>query len=303
MEDKLLYLYKHIVTSSTDMLALLDKNYIYLNVNQAYLDAFHKSLDQVIGFKVYEIFGEEIFNAVIKPNAILCLTGKKVNYKHWFNFPAFGKRYMDITYYPNIGKNMKVEGFVVNGRDITDQKQAEEALRDSEERFRSLYENSTMGLYRTVQDGRIILANPALVHMLGFSSFDALAERNLNKEGFGIDYSRQNFLRLFEKEDHVKGVEGAWTKRDGEVIFIRESAKVIRDENGNIRYYEGTVEDITERKQVDEKIKIRSDELARANKLMVGRELKMIKLKKEVNELRLKSGLPIKYKAPDLAVN
>jgi len=75
--------------------------------------------------------------------------------------------------------------------DITERKRAEEALRKSEERFRSIYENSTIGLYRTSPDGKIILANPALVKMLGYSSFAELSARNLEKEGFEPTYQRK----------------------------------------------------------------------------------------------------------------
>jgi len=83
--------------------------------------------------------------------------------------------------------------------DIAERRRVEAALRESEERFHSLYENSTVGLYRTTPDGRILLANPTLVKMLGFSSFEELAQRKLEQEGYEPDYSRSAFLERIER--------------------------------------------------------------------------------------------------------
>jgi PAS domain S-box-containing protein len=136
-------------------------------------------------------------------------------------------------------------------RDITERKKAEEAQRESEERFRSLYENSTLGLYRTTPDGRILLANPTLVKMLGYSSFDKLSTKDLEKNGFEPSYPRSRFLEMIEKEGEVRGLETAWLRKDWTTIFVRESARAIRDPQGKTLYYDGTVEDITERIQAE----------------------------------------------------
>jgi len=142
--------------------------------------------------------------------------------------------------------------------DITERKLAEQALRASEERFRSVYENSTIGIYRTTPDGRILLANPSLVSMLGFSSFSELSQRNLEQEGFQPGYDRAAFERRLA-EGEVKGLESSWTRKDGTPIFVRESARAIRDAEGKITHYEGTVEDITDRKLAEEVVR-RSEE-------------------------------------------
>ena len=124
-----------------------------------------------------------------------------------------------------------------------------EALRESEERFRALYDNSTIGLYRTTPDGRIHLANPALVRMLGYSSFDDLSIRNLEKNGFEPSYPRAQFVEIIKKDGEVKGLEYAWKRNDGATIIVRESARAIRDAQGKTLYYDGIVEDISESKR------------------------------------------------------
>ncbi len=145
-----------------------------------------------------------------------------------------------------------IEREIEDARNRKEKKQAEEKLRESEERIRSLYENSTIGLYRTTPDGKVLLANPTLVSMLGYSSFEELRTKDLTKEGFAPLYPRSLFVNRMEKEGVVRGLESSWRRKDGKIIFVRESASVIKDSKGKIIYYDGTVEDFTERKQAEE---------------------------------------------------
>jgi PAS domain S-box-containing protein len=98
------------------------------------------------------------------------------------------------------------------------------------------------------------MANPTTVKMLGYDSFEELAKRNLEKSGYEPSYSRSEFVQRLEKDGVVTGLESAWQKRDGTTIFIRESARAVRDEKGKVIYYDGTFEDITDRKKAEEQI-------------------------------------------------
>ncbi len=143
------------------------------------------------------------------------------------------------------GSPALIEGTFI---DITERKLAEGALEASEKRFRTLFENSTVGLYRTTPDGQILMANPALVRMLGYETLDELACRDLEKSGFEPNYPRQVFREQIERDGEVRGLEAAWQRRDGSTISVRESAKAVRGERGEVLYYDGIVEDITQRK-------------------------------------------------------
>jgi two-component system sensor kinase FixL len=143
---------------------------------------------------------------------------------------------------------------------------AEKALRESEERFRSIFENSVIGMYRTSCDGRILMANPTLVRMLGYSSFEELAHRDLDEEGYEPSYPRTVFKQRMESEGRVVGLESAWQKKDGSTLFIRESASAVRDEAGTVLYYEGTVEDISQRVRAEEALKTHTAQLERSNR-------------------------------------
>jgi PAS domain S-box-containing protein len=145
--------------------------------------------------------------------------------------------------------------FVVTARNISDRKRAEEALRESEKRFRGLYENATVGMYRTSPEGQVLLANPSVVRMLGYETFEDLSGYNPEQEGFDPEHPRSEFRGQIEPRGEVRGLESAWRRKDGTTIFVRESASVVRDNDGKVRYYEGTVEDITERRLAEERIK------------------------------------------------
>jgi two-component system cell cycle sensor histidine kinase/response regulator CckA len=133
-----------------------------------------------------------------------------------------------------------------------ERRRAEEALRASEARFRSVYENATIGLYRTTPDGRFLTANQAAVRSLGYSSFEALAQRNLEQDGFATEAPRSAYRAQLDRDGVVTGLEGIWIRYDRSTIVVRVSARAIRDEQGVVRYYDGAFEDITEQKRLQE---------------------------------------------------
>lgn len=146
-----------------------------------------------------------------------------------------------------------------------DRRKAELALRESEERFRTLYENATVGLYRTTPAGDVLMANPAGVRILGFDSFDELSRLNVETDNFGPQYDRSVIYQLLEEKGTIDGLESIWLKKDGSPIYVRENAKAVRDETGKIIYYDGVFEDITAAKLADERIR---HEAARAETLV-----------------------------------
>ncbi|MCK4340799.1 MAG: PAS domain S-box protein [Phycisphaerae bacterium] len=148
---------------------------------------------------------------------------------------------------------------IVQVVDISERKRAQEALRASEERFRALFDNAPIGVYRTTPAGEILHANPALLKMVGYSSLAELKKRNLKEEGFGPNYNRRAFCERLEREGLIKGLEGAWRKKDGSLVFVRENAKAVRNAEGRTIYYDGTAEDITQRKRAEDLLRIERD--------------------------------------------
>ncbi len=140
-------------------------------------------------------------------------------------------------------------------------KRAEEALQESEERYRSLFEDIPVGLYRTTPGGRILDANPALAEMLGYPDCDSLLEVNAADVYVNAE-DRRRWRTMMEGEGVVQGFEARLCRRDGTIIWGRESARAVRDGEGRVLYYEGGVEDITKRKRAEEALRQRADDLA-----------------------------------------
>jgi PAS domain S-box-containing protein len=131
-----------------------------------------------------------------------------------------------------------------SGEDITQRKQAEASLRESEEKYRLLFENVPDGVYRTTPDGRYLDANPALIRMLGYDSLKDL------KETFAYDHycypeERQRFLERITREGQISNYELCMRRKDGQQIIGLENALAVRDAAGEILYLEGTLSDIT----------------------------------------------------------
>jgi len=145
-------------------------------------------------------------------------------------------------------------------RDTTDTKELEKNLIDSERLFREVFEHAPIGIYRTTPDGKILLSNETLWKMLGYSSFNELSQRNLETNGYHPRYKREFFKEQMRKHGKVVGLEATWQRKDGSSIQIRENAYAIYDIHGQIQYYEGTVEDIHEKKQIEKLLKKSKEE-------------------------------------------
>jgi PAS domain S-box-containing protein len=145
--------------------------------------------------------------------------------------------------------------------EIIERKHAEESLRDAEVRFRSIFENTIVGLYRTTPSGRILLANPALIKIMGCRSFKQLVKFNVGKNGFDPSTPRSRFKKIIKKEGRVIGLESIWRRPDGTKLFVSESAFAVKDAKGKILYYEGTAHDITKRKEAEEKLMLYQQQL------------------------------------------
>jgi PAS domain S-box-containing protein len=138
--------------------------------------------------------------------------------------------------------------------ELNRRKRIEEMLRKGAERYRNLFENSPIGIYRTNPDGRILMANPTLIRMLGYNSFNEMASSQMKKGDYEPTYLKKRLKKRLEKEERVRGFEVKWRRRGNSVVFMRENAKAIRGADGAVLYYEGTVEDISEQKKAEEKI-------------------------------------------------
>lgn len=133
-------------------------------------------------------------------------------------------------------------------------------------RYQDLFEMAPIGIYKTTPDGQVLAANPQLLAMLGYDSFEEFASRNLESDSVAISPPRRQFKQQVERAGEVKGLQSTWLKRDGTLLYVSENARAVRDRDGIVLYYEGTVEDVTEARRVEQALQRRNSELALLNR-------------------------------------
>jgi len=133
-----------------------------------------------------------------------------------------------------------------------ERRRAEDALRESESRFRGLFDNVVEGVYQVTLDGYLLSANPALVAMLGYASIDELRAIGSTDQLYPDPNMRQALIEKIKLEGKLVEAEYQLRRRDGTVITITENARLNYDERGEPVGFEGTLTDITERKRAEQ---------------------------------------------------
>lgn len=141
-------------------------------------------------------------------------------------------------------------------RDITEQRKAEKALRASENKFRSFVENVFDGVYQSTPDGRLLMANSAMVRMLGYDSEEDLLRVNIARDLYVESGDRERLLRDLADTGQMRNHELRLKRKDGSEIICLENTRVVQRRSGEILYYEGTLKDITEWKRVQEALRL-----------------------------------------------
>ncbi|MBN1398632.1 MAG: PAS domain S-box protein, partial [Bacteroidetes bacterium] len=141
-------------------------------------------------------------------------------------------------------------------RDVTERRKAEQVIRSSEAKYRTLIENVLDGVYQTTPDGEILTANPALARMLGYESETDLLLLNFEKDLYVNAEERKQYLDLLVKGVRIKNAEFKLRRKDGLVITVLENARVVRNKLGDILYFEGTITDINELKHAQEELQM-----------------------------------------------
>lgn len=148
-------------------------------------------------------------------------------------------------------------------RDITARKKAEESLRIAEENYRSIFENALEGIFQSSPDGRFINVNPALAQIYGYDSPAEMMQHitNIAQQLYVDPERRYAFKQELAEQDTVQNFEYRCYCKDGEIIWTQIDARVVRDDEGKVLFYEGIVQDVSERKRREDKLRQQLEEL------------------------------------------
>ncbi len=236
----------------TELLRLLDEPVMGLDhsgryrfVNPAALRLKGLQESDLIGRPIWEVFPQGL-GSVLQEQCDRAAAAREPS--HFESFYAPLNSWFEVHLYPSD------EGLWLIFRDITRRKDSETELRDSEQHFRALFEDVPVALYRTTPTGKLLDANRALVRMLKYPDLDALLA--VNAADVYVDRAdRANWMRLLEGGADSAVYEMRDRCHDGSIIWVRDTATAVRDDDGNLLYYQGTLEDVTERKEAEEALR------------------------------------------------
>lgn len=246
--------YDFIVNASKSMFTLIDKGFKYEAVNDAFCKAHNLVRDEIIGKTLVELWGEERFNNHIKQSFDKSFSNNVVRYQAWFEVPSLGMRCFEVTFYPYKEHGNEVTHTVVDTMDITDRQKAEDALRESEARYRMLFDHATEAIVLE-KDNHIQAFNSRTLDFFGYSKQTlkkkSLFDLSVKTQSDGID-SDVKARELLEANNNGDSVEFRWDfKRKDNTTFKAEVSLSSFDLRGE-RFRQYFVHDITEKAKIEE---------------------------------------------------
>ncbi len=252
--------YRAIVENIQDGLIMIS-NFKIIFVNNA--------ITRMLGWDKFEILGKGFEKFVVPEDLprirnyyLKILSGENVPKEHITRLLHKDGSYVTVNNHLGLFRVGNKRYIVGTVKDITQTYKVQKALEESEKRYRELFENNIVGIYRADAVGKLIIANESFVKMLGYDTFTEMKDINLF-EFYLSGESKEEFKQKLFEEGQLKGFEHRLKKRNGSIIYVRETAHVTRDKKGNILYYEGIVEDITLMKKTLERLKTSEERSAR----------------------------------------
>ncbi len=166
-------------------------------------------------------------------------------------------RYFDFSLRPVKDFENNVIYLNAEGRDVTRLREAEEALRASERKYRSIFDYSVLGVFQSTPEGRFITVNPAFAQMTGFASPEEMMEfvTDIPNQLYASPGDREEFKSAFGNHGLVRQFETLFRRKDGSLFWVLMNVRAIRGDDGRVLYYEGSAEDVTDRKRAKDALK------------------------------------------------
>jgi PAS domain S-box-containing protein len=276
--EKVLRQYETIVSTVSDPISYLDRNWVYRAVNETYARYAKKPRKEIIGLSVAELLGREVFVEQVKPHLDRCLAGEEVHYQAWFPVPGESARYMDVGYYPVQDDDGLVTGVVVASRDMTERKKTEEALMRERDLVSQVMDTSPVGIAVFDQQGRITFANSLLQQLAGMVGVTTLVGRpyndptwrSISDDGEPLSDEALPFAQVMASRGPVHNIEYGIELPGGPQLYLSSNAAPLFDASGQIDSVVVTTEDVTQRKRAEAQLE---EAAAAAERERLAREL------------------------------
>jgi PAS domain S-box-containing protein len=273
--------FRRLSEATFEAIAIHDEG-VLLNANNQFFEMF--------GYEPGEVIGKQVMPMTVAPEAREFMT-KKIATGDLGPYESIGLR-KDGTRFPMEirTRHMKYKEHNIRFgaiRDITKSKQADEMLRQSEEKYRDIFDETVEGIYRSTPAGHFLIINPAFARICGYASPEEMKDKvtDIANHLYANPEDRLRFQKLIAAEGEVKGFEVQFKEPTRGLVWISINSKAFRDEQGNIQYYSGAIEDITSRKQAEEEARTSRSQLrALAGRLQQIREEERLIVAREIHD-------------------
>ncbi len=261
-------LYQAIEKARTENMALLDSvtdiifetdvkgTIIFLNQKWLHITGF--TTEQSVGRNIFSMIHQQdqeeqkrVFQAIID--------GQKTNYRSFTRLRASDGSFRAVEMSISMlrrdrNDNMRVVGMFT---DIEERRRAERALSEAERKYRTIVENASGGIYQITPEGQYLSANPAMARILGYKNTTEILQdiKNANTQIYINPKERTQMIKTLNKEGFLQNFETQIRKKDGNICWINENARSVKDDEDQILYYEGSIEDISQRKRTEDALK------------------------------------------------
>ncbi len=246
-----------VIDNANVWLDVLDKNRNVVIWNKAAERISGYKREEVLGYsKIWEwLYPDEEYRSTITSLASAIIKGNMVEDLETRIRTKDGD-YKLISWHSRniVNENGETIGSVALGRDITDRKQAEEALRESEKKYRTLFEESRDVVFMSSYDGKLLDINPSGVKLLGYNSREEMLNLDLIHEVYTSPVDRERLTGVIAKDGFIKDYEVSYKGKDGKKLTGQVTASALRDDKGNIIGYRGILRDVTEQKELEQQL-------------------------------------------------
>lgn len=248
--------YRQIVDTADEGIWVFDKEYATTFVNRRMADMLGYEQAALQGKNMASfLFDEDLPD--FRQKAGRRSEGIAERYERRLHRRDGGTLWALVSATPIMDSQNRFQGSFAMFTDITERKQAEEALLLSEAKFRSIFEHAVEGMFQSTPEGRLITVNPSMARIFAFDSPEEMVSRvtNIGHQLYSNSEDRHTFKELLEKRGIAGGFEAQFLRKDGSVLWGSLNVRAVKDKDDAILHYEGALEDITGRKRAEEALR------------------------------------------------